>query len=71
MIIPVYLKFVINDLTNIDLSTGKVDFNYKLKVKIAKTGLDEMAIKTICKGLNIRINKILVPIKPAHGVVAL
>ena len=71
MIRPVYLSLVVKDITNIVLSTGKIYFNYTLKVRIAKTGLDENAIKTISKGLNLRINNILVPIKPARGLVAL
>lgn len=71
MIIPVYLSLVVKDITNIVLSTGKIDFNYTLKLRIAKTGLDEKAISTISKGLNLRINNILVPIKPGRGTVAL
>ena len=71
MIIPVYLSLVVKDITNIVLSEGKINFNYTLKVRIAKSGLDEKAIKTISKGLNLRINNILVPIKPARGLVAL
>ena len=71
MIIPVYLSLVVKDITNIVLSEGKINFNYTLKVRIAKTGLDEKAIKTISKGINLRINNILVPIKPARGLVAL
>ena len=51
------------------MSAGKIDFNYTLKVRIAKTGLDEKAIKTISKGLNLRINNILVPLKPGNGAV--
>ena len=69
MIIPVYLSLVVQDITNIALSAGKVDFNYTLKVRIAKTGLDDLAIKVISKGINIRINNILVPLKPGHGAV--
>jgi hypothetical protein len=71
MIIPVYLSLVVKDITNIVLSEGKINLNYTLKVRIAKTGLDEKAIKTISKGINLRINNILVPIKPARGLVAL
>jgi hypothetical protein len=71
MIIPVYLSLVVKDITNIVLSAGKIDFNYTLKVRIAKTGLDEKAIQTISKGLNIRINNILVPLKPGNGAVVL
>ena len=69
MIIPVYLSLVVKDISNIDLNAGKIVFNYTLKVKIAKTGLDDKAIKTICKALNIRINNILVPLKPGNGAV--
>jgi hypothetical protein len=71
MIIPAYLSLVVKDITNIALSAGKIDFNYTLKVRIAKTGLDEKAIQMISKGLNIRINNVLVPLKPGQGSVVL
>ena len=70
MIIPVYLSLVVKGINNIVVKDGKIDFNYTLKLRIAKKGLDEKAVKTISSGLNLRINNILVPITPGGGAVA-
>ena len=70
MIIPVYLSLVVKGINNIVVKDGKIDFNYTLKIKIAKKGLDEKAVKTIGSGMNLRINNILVPIIPGGGAVA-
>jgi hypothetical protein len=71
MIIPVYLSLVVKGINNINVRDGKIDFNYTLKLRIPKKGLDEKAVKSISSGMNLRINNILVPISPGGGAVAL
>ena len=69
MIIPVYLSLVVQGINNINVRDGKIDFNYTLKMRIPKKGLDDKAVKTITSGMNLRINNILVSIAPSFGAV--
>ncbi len=60
MIIPVYIGIVIKGVSNIIVHAGKIDYNYTLVIRIPKSRMEKLALDTICSGIKLRVNDILI-----------